>query len=155
MTPKRGGRPLRWVALIAALSVLAAACAGNSESATGTASETIPATEGGDATTAPDETTPAGTDSTGGTATATGPADTYRLGIFQDPITDNPWADKRACNSVEPVRAQATYGFLYDLSFRASSNGRRWRRSTKSRQAQEGDVVRRIPMKRMQSGPTE
>lgn len=151
MTPKRGGRPLRWVALIAALSVLAAACAGNSESATGTASETIPATEGGDATTAPDETTPAGTDSTGGTATATGPADTYRLGIFQDPITDNPWADSdTCCNSVwNRYVLQTTYGFLYDLSF----PGLEPRASLAAidevpEPVQEGDVwVARIPMK--------
>jgi len=151
VTPKRGGRPLRWVALIAALSVLAAACAGNSESATGTASETIPATEGGDATTAPDETTPAGTDSTGGTATATGPADTYRLGIFQDPITDNPWADSdTCCNSVwNRYVLQTTYGFLYDLSF----PGLEPRASLAAidevpEPVQEGDVwVARIPMK--------
>ena len=148
MTSKGGGRTLRWLALIAVLSLVVAACAGSDGTAeTVSTVPTTPAAGGGD-TTAP---TTADVEPSDSGETTAGSGGTYRLGIFQDPITSNPWADSdTCCNSVwNRYVLNTTYGFLYDLSY----PGLEPRASLAAIEevpepVQEGDVwVAQIPMK--------
>jgi len=137
---------------MAVLSLVAAACSGGGGADT-TTGDSGPATTAGDSQ-VPDTT--GGSDSAGGSETAGGETAasgdaTYRLGIFQDIITTNPWADSdTCCNSVwNRFVLQSTYGFLYDLAY----PGLEPRASLAAveevpQPEQEGDVwVARIPMK--------
>ncbi|CAN5889436.1 ABC transporter substrate-binding protein [soil metagenome] len=81
---------VRLFALIAVLSLVAAACTGD------TADPTTTTAGDPDVTTAPDETTPDTPDDTSPDDTTPPPSvgdlDTYTLGIFQDMTTDNLWS---------------------------------------------------------------
>ena len=107
----------RWLAVIAIFAMTAAACG------TGDDGETDPTTAETEATASTEATTEATTadtaaDSTAATEPTAAPGFTYKLAIFSDPTTDNPWAyyDTEADVWNQYVLAPAIPG-MYTLSF--------------------------------------